>query len=139
LSQKGGGKVEQEILQDVDRSLERVPVKTYYRIGEVARITGLKPYVLRYWETEFRPLAPPKSRSGQRTYRRSEIRAILLVKKLLYEQRFTIAGARRRLNALLRGGGGEAESEASFSSPPPGLLGELRRELDEIREILSGP
>jgi hypothetical protein len=103
--------VEQEILQDVDRSLERVPVKTYYR----------------------------KSRSGQRTYRRAEIRAILLVKKLLYEQRFTIAGARRRLNALLRGGGGEAEGETSYSAPPSGILGELKRELGQIREILSGP
>jgi DNA-binding transcriptional MerR regulator len=131
--------VQQEILDDVERTLERVPAKTYYRIGEVARITGLKPYVLRYWETEFRPLAPPKSRSGQRTYRRAEIRAILLVKKLLYEQRFTIAGARRRLNALLRGGGGEAEGETSYSAPPSGILGELKRELGQIREILSGP
>ncbi len=68
--------------------------KRYYRIGEVSRITEVKPYVLRYWESEFRWMAPQKSRSKQRLYRRRDIDMILLIKKLLYEQRFTIAGAR---------------------------------------------
>jgi DNA-binding transcriptional MerR regulator len=73
------------------------PDKRYYRIGEVSRITGVKPYVLRYWESEFRWMAPQKSRSKQRLYRRRDIDMILLIKKLLYEQRFTIAGARKKL------------------------------------------
>ena len=74
--------------------------KRYYRIGEVSRITGVKPYVLRYWESEFRWMAPQKSRSKQRLYRRRDIDMILLIKKLLYEQRFTIAGARKKLRDL---------------------------------------
>ena len=74
--------------------------KLYYRIGEVSRITGVKPYVLRYWESEFRWMAPQKSRSQQRLYRRRDIEMILLIKRLLYEERFTIAGARRRLREL---------------------------------------
>jgi len=76
------------------------PDKRYYRIGEVSKITGVKPYVLRYWESEFRWMAPQKSRSKQRLYRRRDIDMILLIKKLLYEQRFTIAGARRKLRDL---------------------------------------
>ena len=74
--------------------------KRYYRIGEVSKVTGVKPYVLRYWESEFRFMAPQKSRSKQRLYRRRDIEVIQLVKKLLYEQRFTIAGARKKLREM---------------------------------------
>ncbi len=74
--------------------------KRYYRIGEVSKITGVKPYVLRYWESEFRWMAPQKSRSKQRLYRRKDIDTILLVKKLLYEERYTIAGARKLLREM---------------------------------------
>jgi DNA-binding transcriptional MerR regulator len=76
------------------------PGKRYFRIGEVSRITDVKPYVLRYWESEFRWMAPQKSRSKQRLYRRRDIDMILLIKKLLYEQRYTIAGARKKLRDL---------------------------------------
>jgi len=90
--------------------------KRYYRIGEVSKITGVKPYVLRYWESEFRWMAPQKSRSKQRLYRRRDIDMILLIKKLLYEQRFTIAGARRKLrdlgaNRALEGGSLAVETD----------------------------
>jgi DNA-binding transcriptional MerR regulator len=129
-----GGIVSHDLVQDVRKGLERVPQKTYYRIGEVAKITGVKPYVLRYWETEFKPVSPPKSKSGQRTYRRREIEAVLLVKKLLYEQRFTIAGARRRLNELLREERSEASSERETTTAVPGRV---RRELEEIRDLLA--
>lgn len=122
------------MVAEVERTLDRAPQKTYYRIGEVARITGLKPYVLRFWETEFRPVAPPKSKSGQRMYRRSEIRALLLVKRLLYEERFTIPGARRRLNEMLRRTG---SAPGPAEAIPPSLLTGMRQELEEIREILS--
>ena len=74
-----------------------IPDKTYFKIGEVAKLTDLEPHVLRYWETEFRHISPEKSRSGQRLYRREHIERILEVKDLLYRQKFTIAGARRRL------------------------------------------
>ncbi len=74
-----------------------IPNKTYFKIGEVARLTELEPHVLRYWETEFKQLRPEKSTSGQRLYRREHVERVLEVKDLLYRQKFTIAGARRRL------------------------------------------
>jgi len=74
--------------------------KIYYRIGEVSRITGVKPYVLRYWESEFRWMAPAKSRSKQRLYRKRDIEVIQLIKRLLYDERYTIAGARKKLREL---------------------------------------
>ena len=83
--------------------------KLYYRIGEVSKITGVKPYVLRYWESEFRWMAPQKSRSKQRLYRRKDIEMILLIQQLLHGQRYTIAGARKRLREL---GIGRALEEA---------------------------
>ena len=71
--------------------------KLYYKIGEVCEIVGVEAYVLRYWETEFPALRPPKSKSGQRTYRPSDIELLLRIRRLLYEDGFTIAGARRQL------------------------------------------
>jgi DNA-binding transcriptional MerR regulator len=73
------------------------PLKLYYRIGEVAALVGVEPHVLRYWETEFRSIKPQKSRTGQRVYSRRDVDRLLKVKELLYEQGFTIAGARKRL------------------------------------------
>ncbi len=78
----------------------QIPDKMYFRIGEVARIVGVKPYVLRYWETEFSMLAPTKSGSGQRVYRRVDVERVLLIKHLLYSQRYSIEGARRRLREM---------------------------------------
>jgi len=71
--------------------------KLYYSIGEVCKLTGLKSYVLRYWETEFRELKPPKNRAGNRTYRKKDIDTILRIKELLYDKKFTIEGARNQL------------------------------------------
>ncbi|MFQ5846434.1 MAG: MerR family transcriptional regulator [Candidatus Methylomirabilales bacterium] len=76
---------------------EPIPDKLYFRIGEVARLTGIQPYILRYWESEFPVLQPKKSGTGQRLYRKRDIEIILKIKELLYDQRYTIAGARRRL------------------------------------------
>lgn len=92
--------------------------KLYYRIGEVSELTGVKAHVLRYWETEFRWMAPPKSRSKQRLYRKRDIEFVWLLKKLLWEQRFTIAGARQRIQelgldeALARQGDADLQDEA---------------------------
>jgi DNA-binding transcriptional MerR regulator len=79
------------------RRKEPIPDKLYFRIGEVARLTGVQPYILRYWESEFPLLQPKKSGTGQRLYRKRDIEIILNVKELLYDLRYTIAGARRRL------------------------------------------
>jgi len=74
-----------------------VPLKLYYRIGEVADIVGVEPHVLRYWETEFRSVRPQKSRSGQRVYSRRDVDKLIRFRDLLYAQGFTIAGARKKL------------------------------------------
>ena len=90
-----GGPAESE-----GHSREPIPDKLYYRIGEVEAITEVPAYVLRYWESEFRWMAPQKSRSKQRLYRQRDVEIILLIKKLLYEQRYTIAGARQKLREM---------------------------------------
>ena len=109
--------------------------KRYYRIGEVSKITGVKPYVLRYWESEFRWMAPQKSKSKQRLYRRREIDMILLIKKLLYEQRFTIAGARKKLREM---GVGRALEEGTLSVERDhrARYRKIREELEQIRAML---
>jgi DNA-binding transcriptional MerR regulator len=85
--------------------------KEYYSIGEVCEITGLKPHVLRYWETQFKGLVPVKNRAGNRAYRKREIEMVQLVKELLYEKKYTIEGARQRLDAMKRSDGQRLESE----------------------------
>jgi DNA-binding transcriptional MerR regulator len=77
-----------------------IPDKPYFKIGEAARICGVEPYVLRYWETEFRSLRPQKTASQQRLYRKKDVELLLQIRHLLYEKRFTIAGARTRLREL---------------------------------------
>src|SRR5215469_17918703 len=76
-----------------------IPDKLYFRIGEVSEILGVEPYVLRYWESEFSQLAPKKSGTGHRLYRRKDVELLLRIKRLLYEERFTIEGARQSLRA----------------------------------------
>ncbi len=101
-----------------------IPDRLYFKIGEVAELTGVQPYILRYWETEFGNLRPTKSRSGQRLYRRNDVLAVLRIRDLLYRQRFTIAGARRRL--------------AAEQGPlAPTVLDSLQRVKDELKDISS--
>src|SRR5713101_9645746 len=76
---------------------EEIPRRLFYKIGEVCQLTGTQPYVLRFWESEFPQLAPSKSRSGQRLYRRKDIEIVIEIKNLLYQEGFTIAGARKKL------------------------------------------
>src|SRR6202161_1092414 len=76
---------------------QEIPDKLYFRIGEVARLAGIKPYVLRFWESEFAGLGPKKSGTGHRLYRRKDVELVLEIKRLLYEKRFTIEGARKIL------------------------------------------
>lgn len=89
----------------------QIPEKLYFKIGEVSKIVGVKPYVLRYWETEFKEIGPIKSRSNQRLYRRKDVEALLAIRKLLYQDGFTISGARKKVKELMRG--------ADVSTPTP--------------------
>jgi len=115
--------------------VENLSDKRYYRIGEVSKITDVKPYVLRYWESEFRWMAPQKSRSKQRLYRKRDIEMILLIKRLLYEQRFTIAGARKKLRELGMGRALES-SGLSFETDHRARYRKIREELQTIRAML---
>ena len=111
--------------------------KIYYRIGEVSRITGVKPYVLRYWESEFRWMAPAKSRSKQRLYRKRDIDVIQLIKRLLYEERYTIAGARKKLRDLGVGRALESPQPKPVQHRDPQVsLRRIRDELQSIRGML---
>lgn len=95
--------------------------KRLYKIGEVCRVADVQPYVLRYWETEFPPLAPNKSGGGQRLYTQREIDVILRIKQLLYSDGFTIAGAKKKLETELASGGTLPAPDASEDTSAPKL------------------
>jgi DNA-binding transcriptional MerR regulator len=102
-------------------SKARVQKRLYYKIGEACKALGIQPYVLRYWETEFPALTPSKSRSGQRVYSEKELEIIRRIKELLYDEGYTIAGAKKKLETELATGNlGEArdEEEATVPAPP---------------------
>jgi len=122
-----------------------IPDKLYFRIGEVSRLAGIKPYVLRFWETEFSSLGPKKSGKGHRLYRRKDVELVLEIKRLLYEKRYTIEGARKYLDERPRdaalksadGSGAKARPhQAVFGDPGPALEA-IRKELTEILQLLS--
>src|SRR5947209_2224024 len=112
-----------------------IPDKLYFRIGEVSRLCGLPSYVLRFWETEFPQLKPTKSSTGQRMYRRLDVESVLRIKKLLYEEGFTIAGARQFLRAETR----KKQNPLPFSAPEPNTahLKQVRQGLKEILGLLT--
>ncbi len=123
-----------------------IPDKLYFRIGEVSRLAGIKPYVLRFWETEFSSLGPKKSGKGHRLYRRKDVELVLEIKRLLYDNRYTIEGARKYLDHRSREAGARS-AEASAAKPlrtQPALFGDpgpaieaIRKELTEILQLLS--
>ncbi|HEV1285913.1 MAG TPA: MerR family transcriptional regulator [Bryobacteraceae bacterium] len=129
---------------------QEIPDKLYFRIGEVARLAGIKPYVLRFWETEFPSLGPKKSGTGHRLYRRKEVEMALEIKRLLYEKRFTIEGARKFLetrgkteparNAKAAKPAKKVQAElfsAAPSAADESLLKDIRKELRAIAEMLK--
>ena len=124
----------------IDNSPQQIPDKLYFRIGEVSRLTGVKQYVLRYWESEFPGLGPKKSGTGHRLYRRKDVELLLEIKHLLYEKRFTIEGARKWLDDRRKAPGG-----AKPPAPKPEVQAELfaspfesiRHELREIVKLLK--
>ncbi len=101
--------------------------KRFFRIGEVSRIIGVRPYVLRYWETEFPAIRPKRADSRQRIYQREDIETIREIKKLLYEEKLTVEGARRRLKA----------SKKTHSVSTSNLLKEMKEELRQVLKILQ--
>lgn len=108
-----------------------IPDKFYFKIGEVSEIVGVAPYVLRFWETEFKQIKPKRTESGQRSYRRQDVALVLKIKHLLYDKKFTIEGARQHLKRK--------------TAPPPASVGEaaspgvaeIRAELVRIRDLID--
>ena len=146
----------------MSRPAVAIPEKLFFKIGEVCELAGVQAHVLRYWESEFPMLAPQKNRAGQRVYRKRDVEMALRIKELLYEDQYTIAGAKKRLTNDLRGGGklkvvgeddGHVEAEASeisesfapvtsaYTSSVVPLAAEERQGLkqlaNELRELLA--
>jgi len=123
----------------VSRTTHREPaVKLYYRIGEVADLVGVGTHVLRYWETEFRSIRPQKSRKGQRIYSRRDVEKLLKVKELLYTQKFTIAGARKKLRESgVEPGAGE-NGQTQSVQVMRAVLQEVRQDIVQLLEEMDG-
>jgi DNA-binding transcriptional MerR regulator len=127
-------------------SAQDIPDKLYFRIGEVARLAGIKPYVLRFWETEFPALGPKKSGTGHRLFRRKDVELVLEIKQLLYEKRFTIEGARKHLESRNKPEPVRAAKRAPklkkvqtnlFPADPSPALDLVRAELRSIADLLK--
>jgi len=123
-----------------------IPDKLYFRIGDVSRLAGIKPYVLRFWETEFPGLGPKKSGTGHRLYRRKDVELVLEIKRLLYEKRFTIEGARKFLDDRPRAVAAKpgpkavpakAQVQAQLFDNSADALAVVRKELTDILSLLS--
>jgi DNA-binding transcriptional MerR regulator len=141
-----------EGIQGNEHSESAIPDKSLFRIGEVSRVTSTKPFVLRYWETEFPMLQPVKSPKGHRLYRREDIDTVFTIKRLLYDEGFTIAGARRHLRDQAHGANGtnggataaEAKGHGEEPTPQPmsSQLASLNRKTlldlrDSLRSLLT--
>jgi DNA-binding transcriptional MerR regulator len=111
------------------------PVQEFFSIGEVCQLTDLKPHVLRYWESQFRFLSPAKNRSGNRVYQRREIELIMLVKHLLYTEKYTIEGARQKIEQYRRSGELKPEARRALATE---TVKDLRAELQALLATLDG-
>jgi DNA-binding transcriptional MerR regulator len=124
---------------------QEIPDKLYFRIGDVARLAGIKPYVLRFWESEFPGLGPKKSGTGHRLYRRKDVELVLEIKRLLYEERFTIEGARKFLEARVKVEPVRPNKPTKprkvqrdlFAADPSPALAIIRAELRAIADLLK--
>ena len=114
----------------------QLPDKLYFKIGEVADLVGVKPYVLRYWESEFSIVKPTKTKSKHRLYRRKDIETLLQIKQLLHNERFTIAGARKRIK-------GVSKDDRRETEPPPvdrtyrSVLARIKKDIESLHRMLS--
>jgi DNA-binding transcriptional MerR regulator len=128
------------VLKQEDMDYPISSERLYYRIGEVSRITGLRPHVLRYWESEFKVIKPYKGGSLQRLYRKKDLDLILKIKKLLYEEGFTIAGAKKKIRDLERAENKQMKLrlvEKGSNGKDRELLLSIREELKGIRQMLE--
>ena len=114
-----------------------IPNKLYYSISEVAELTGVKAHVLRYWESEFAELRPKKNRAGNRSYRERDIRMVMTIRDLLYQQGFTIQGARQQLRDRPRKDEAAAGPGAESTEKSLDALRSMKRELLELRKRLD--
>lgn len=112
-----------------------IPIREFFSIGDVCEITDLKPHVLRYWESQFKFLHPAKNRSGNRVYQRREVELIMLVKQLLYVEKYTIDGARQRVDEYKKAGELKALARAALDAQTVALLD---RDLTNILALLNG-
>jgi DNA-binding transcriptional MerR regulator len=119
----------------MDEKDPAIPDKLFFRIGEVSQLVGVEPYVLRYWETEFKALSPRKSSSGQRMFRRKDVDLLLEIKNLLYEKKFTIEGARKALHDVHVLKSTVTRQEELFPLDNP--LPSIRKELEDIVKLLK--
>jgi len=119
-------------------NLPPIPAKRYFTIGEVSELCGVKPHVLRYWEQEFTQLKPVKRRGNRRYYQHHEVLLIRRIRELLYEQGFTISGARNRLDETMRERGSSSKTVDVQVAPGPADLQRIRRELSSVIDYLSG-
>ena len=121
---------------DTDGALPAIPAKRYFTIGEVSELCAVKPHVLRYWEQEFTQLKPVKRRGNRRYYQHHEVLLIRRIRELLYEQGFTISGARNRLDEALSTQGARAVAAAARAAGANENLGALRQEIKRVIDIL---
>lgn len=114
---------------------DKAVVQEFFSIGEVCELTGLKQHVLRYWESQFRFLSPAKNRSGNRVYQRKEIELIQYVKHLLYTEKYTIEGARQKIDEQRKDGGLRAEARVALGVE---TLANLERQVEEVLDVVQG-
>ena len=119
---------------------QKIPNKLFFKIGEVCELTETQPYVLRYWESEFPALAPAKNNSGQRIYRRRDIETILRIKSLLYEEGFTIAGAKKKLEQEMKDEGAKGQTPVTrpvADTDPGASMRQIKSGLEDVLQILD--
>jgi len=107
-----------------------IPDKSYFRIGEVGKILGVEPYVIRFWESEFKTVKPIRTGSDQRLYRKKDVEELLTIKNLLYEDMFTIAGAKKRLSNMKK-------ERSGMDDDYYRILGDVKKKLMEIKKSIS--
>ena len=114
-----------------------IPNKLYFKIGEVSKITRIQPYVLRYWESEFKTIKPSRTKSKQRIYRKNDVEIILEIKRMLYEEKLTIAGARKKMQELKSKRKNQLQFDFDGKKDHRNILKEIKRELKAIRKMLG--
>jgi len=117
-----------------------IPDKLYFKIGEVCKITEVEPYILRYWESEFKLIKPYRTKSNQRLYRKKDVEAVLKIRKMLYEQKYTIAGAKKKLKEAAPQQESRQQKQLSLNLPDQRYttaLKQIRAELVQLSRILN--